>query len=97
VLASFVGVLIWNAITVVLVQRNGQTIGKKLLGIKVVRSDGSKASLGRIFWLRNVIFLIVGLVPLVGVVLVLLDLLMIFGEARQCLHDRIADTIVVRA
>jgi uncharacterized RDD family membrane protein YckC len=34
---------------------------------------------------------------LVGYVYPLIDTLMIFGESRQCLHDRIADTIVVKA
>src|SRR5688572_16538914 len=49
---TLVGAIGLIAITVVLVKRNGQTIGKKMTGIKVVRSDGSRASLGRIFWLR---------------------------------------------
>jgi uncharacterized RDD family membrane protein YckC len=84
-------------VTCVLVARNGQTIGKKLLGIKVVRSDGSKASLGRIFWLRNVVNAIPSMVPIVGLGYTLVDQLLIFGEPRQCLHDKIADTIVVRA
>jgi uncharacterized RDD family membrane protein YckC len=81
------------AYTIVLVARNGQTIGKKLLNIKVVRSDGSKASLGRIFWLRNVVNGLLGIIPFYGLV----DALFIFGEARQCVHDKIADTIVVVA
>jgi len=73
--------------------RNGQTIAKKIVGIKVVRSDGSPASLGRIFWLRNVVNGLLGIIPLYG----LIDILFIFGEQRQCLHDKIADTIVVKA
>ena len=76
---------------------NGQTIGKKLLSIKVVRSDGSRASLARIFWLRNIVNAIPGAIPLLGNLYVLADHLFIFGEKRQCLHDKIADTIVVRA
>ena len=88
-------------VTIVLVHRNAQTIGKKLVGIKVARKDGSRASLARIFWLRNVVNSIVGVVllvvPLVGGFYSLVDALIIFGEQRRCCHDYIADTIVIRA
>jgi uncharacterized RDD family membrane protein YckC len=87
------GLVAWAWMTVVFVSRNGQSIGKKIIGIKVVRSDGSKASLGRIFWLRNVVNGVLGFVPLYGLV----DVLLIFGEARQCVHDKLADTIVIKA
>jgi uncharacterized RDD family membrane protein YckC len=90
---SLLGAVAWVWLTILFVARNGQTIGKKLLGIKVVRSDGSKASLGRIFWLRNVVNSVLAFIPLYGIV----DLLLIFGEARQCVHDKIADTIVIKA
>jgi len=89
--------LVLIGITIVLVHRNGQTIGKKLVGIKVVRSDGSRASLGRIFWLRNFVNGLPSLVPILGFVYVLVDHLFIFGDKRQCLHDKIADSIVVTA
>jgi uncharacterized RDD family membrane protein YckC len=79
------------------VKRNGQTIAKKWLGIKVVRSDGSPASVGRIFWLRNVVNAIPGFIPLLGAVYSLVDHCLIFGERRRCLHDLIADTQVVMA
>jgi uncharacterized RDD family membrane protein YckC len=83
--------------TIHLVHKNGQTIGKKLLTIKVVRSDGSRASLARIFWLRNVVNALPGMIPVVGYIYNLVDHLWIFGEKRQCVHDKIADTIVVKA
>lgn len=89
--------LILIGITIYLVQKNGQTIGKKIVGIKVVRSDFSRASLGRIFWLRNVVNAIPGMIPYVGNVYALVDHLFIFGESRQCVHDKIADTVVVKA
>jgi uncharacterized RDD family membrane protein YckC len=92
-LIASVACLVWAVITYRLVRANGQTIAKKLLNIKVVRSDGSKAGVGRIFWLRNVVNSILGIIP----VYVLIDVLFIFGERRQCLHDKIADTIVVNA
>jgi uncharacterized RDD family membrane protein YckC len=86
------GMLIW--LNVLYVIQNGQSIAKKWLGIKVVRSDGSPASLGRIFWLRNVVNnLISGVFGLYFIV----DSLLIFSDSRQCVHDKIADTIVVVA
>jgi uncharacterized RDD family membrane protein YckC len=96
----YVGMLInlgLLALTIVLVYRNGQTIGKKLLGIKVARTDGSRASLARIFWLRNVLNSVITAVPFLGPFYTLVDICMIFGEQRRCCHDYIADTIVIRA
>jgi uncharacterized RDD family membrane protein YckC len=81
----------------VLAYRNGQSIGKKLLSIKDVRTDGSRASFARIFWLRNVLNSAITFVPLVGSLYGLIDVLFIFGSAKRCVHDYIADTIVVRA
>ena len=88
-----IGAVAWAWITLLLVARHGQTMGKRLLEIRVVRSDGSQASLGRIFWLRNVVNALLGIIPLYSVI----DVLLIFGARRQCIHDLIADTIVVRA
>jgi uncharacterized RDD family membrane protein YckC len=93
IVVMIAGFVAWCWLTILYVKRNGQSIAKKLLNIKVVRSDGSPASLGRIFWLRNVVNGLLGVIPLYGLV----DVLFIFGETRQCLHDKIADTIVVRA
>jgi uncharacterized RDD family membrane protein YckC len=92
-LLACIGLIAWIWLNVVFVHRNGQSIAKKLLGIKVVRSDGSRASLGRIFWLRNFVNSLLGIIPLYG----LIDALLIFGEPRQCVHDKIADTIVIKA
>lgn len=90
---GFVGFVAWGWLTYRGVKENGQTIAKKMLHIKVVRSDGSPASVGRIFWLRNIVNGALGIIPLYGII----ELLFIFGEAQQCLHDKIADTIVVKA
>jgi uncharacterized RDD family membrane protein YckC len=90
---TLVAAVIWCWLTLRYVIANGQSIAKKLLEIKVVRTDGSPASLGRIFWLRNVVNFILSLVPGYSIV----DALFIFGEQRQCLHDKLADTIVVKA
>src|SRR5918994_2097579 len=54
-LVAFVGFIVWGVITINYMKRNSQSIGKKVIGIKVVRSDGSPITLGRLIWLRNVL------------------------------------------
>jgi uncharacterized RDD family membrane protein YckC len=93
VIVALVGFVVWLAINIKYMRANGQSIGKKACGIKVVRSDGSRVSLSRLIWLRNVLNGVIGLIPLYG----LIDALFIFGEARRCLHDYLADTIVIKA
>ena len=93
VVVALVGLVIWAWFTLKFMARNSQSIAKKWLQIKVVRVDGSRVSLGRLIMLRNVVVWVLSMIPLFGVV----DALFIFGESRQCLHDRIADTIVIKA
>lgn len=81
----------------VMLHRSGQTIAKRWFGIRIVRKDGSRAGLGRIFALRMLVPGIISAIPLVGAVFTLVDALFIFADDRRTLHDRIADTIVVNA
>jgi uncharacterized RDD family membrane protein YckC len=94
---TILALIAWCIITAWLVATNGQSIGKRLVGIKVVRTDGSRASFARIFLLRNVVNGLPILLPYVGLLYQLIDPLLIYQESRQCLHDKIADTSVVRA
>jgi uncharacterized RDD family membrane protein YckC len=89
--------VVWLVVNLLFIKRKPQNSGKKIVGIKVVRSDGSKASLARIFWLRNIVNALPGAIPFVGNFYGLVDHLFIFGSKRQCVHDKIADTIVVKA
>lgn len=77
--------------------KSGQTLGKKVMKIRIVRSDGRRAELWRILLLRYFVPGLFGSIPFVGGVFSLIDPLFIFGEQRRCLHDLIADTIVVTA
>ncbi|MGH8588531.1 MAG: RDD family protein, partial [Gammaproteobacteria bacterium] len=74
----------------------GQSIGKRLLKIRIVRSTGERATLSRILFARYLPIQAMGIVPVIGMLYALIDILFIFGDSRQCLHDRIADTIVVK-
>ncbi len=84
-------------INMILLYRNGQTIGKRLLSIKIVRVDGSRAGLPRIIFLRGLIIGLLNNIPFIGNIIFLVDALLIFQKSRRCLHDFIADTIVIKA
>jgi uncharacterized RDD family membrane protein YckC len=81
----------------VLVYRYGQTFGKRVMGIRVVRTDGSRVTFARFIFLRWLPLAIVGVVPYIGGLIGLIDPLLIFRDSSQCLHDNIADTKVVTA
>ncbi len=93
-LAAIAGIFVYTA---VLVYRYGQTIGKRAMGIRVVRTDGSRVGFGRFIFLRWLPVTILSMIPLLGYVISLLDVLLIFRENRLCVHDNIADTKVVTA
>lgn len=78
-----------------LLGRSGQTLGKRMASVRIVRSDGSKPGFGRIFWLRTVLPTAIGFIPALGTIFGLVDVLAIFGQSRQCIHDTFADTVVV--
>jgi len=78
-----------------LLAKRGQTIGKALLKIRITRPDGARASLGRLLGLRYGIGYLFAIVPVAAQVWSLADALLIFRQSRRCLHDSIADTIVV--
>ncbi|MDH5673218.1 MAG: RDD family protein [Myxococcales bacterium] len=79
------------------VHTRGQSIGKRLMKMKVVRADGSRASTPRIIFARNGVPMLIGVVPILGGFFGLVDSLWIFGNETRCVHDLIADTIVVEA
>jgi uncharacterized RDD family membrane protein YckC len=93
-LLALTALLVVNA---VLVGRRGQTLAKYLLKIRVVRRDGSEAGFTRIFFARYLPVTVLGALPWIGVFVGLTDALMIFRDNRRCLHDEIADTVVVNA
>jgi uncharacterized RDD family membrane protein YckC len=76
----------WNMTAV-----EGQTIAKKLLGMKIVTRNGDAPGFVRGIALRWWLTGLLGIVPFFG----LLNALAIFGEQRRCLHDYIAGTYVI--
>ena len=71
---------------------DGQTLGKRLMGLRVVRDDGGKPSIREIA-LRTVLRLVDGL----GFYLVGLATMIASGERRQRIGDLVARTVVTAA
>ncbi len=86
-------VLIWN---LVWLNRYGQTIAKRILKIRVLRADGERVGMGRLLSLRVLPLWVLGFIPILGPLVSLVDACFILRDDRRCLHDLIADTIVVK-
>lgn len=68
----------------------GQTPGKMALRIKVIRTDSSSLTLGRAFYRETLGKFVSGIILGIGYLMVAFD------DKKQGLHDRMADTYVVR-
>jgi uncharacterized RDD family membrane protein YckC len=96
-LQMIVSFVLFAALQSYLLATQGQTIGKKLMGLRIVRSNGERATLGRLLGLRYFLGWVIAVIPIVGVIYALVDCLLIFRESHKCLHDNIADTLVIKA
>jgi uncharacterized RDD family membrane protein YckC len=78
-------------------KRDGQTLGKKMLGIKIVDLDDRTAEFSRVILLRYLPISCVSLIPVAGQILPIIDALFVFRSDRRCVHDLIAGTKVIKA
>lgn len=82
-----------------LIIRRGQSIGKLILGTRIVdQTTGLRPNAMNTFVLRSFIIGILYNLPFVGMFILLADLIMLLvSEQRVSLHDRLAKTYVVTA
>ncbi len=97
ILLGLLGLVALALVQLRLLARSGQTLGKRAVGIRIVRASGETASLGRLVGLRFLLPTGLQVIPLVGPVFWLVDSLFLFRDDRRCIHDHMADTIVVTA
>ena len=88
--------IIFMVINSYLLVTKGQTLGKWMLGIRIVdaASNGAATALN-LLGLRYVLVMLVQAIPMIGQLLGLIDALFIFRGDRRCVHDLIAGTKVV--
>lgn len=95
---TLIGLAVFAVINLRLLAQHGQTVGKRLVGVRIVDATAREiVPVWKSFGLRVVVIQGIASVPLVGGLFALVDVLFIFGERRRCLHDHLAGTIVVDA
>ncbi len=95
VLAMYAVISLLLIANVVLLTVRGQSFGKLLMGIQIVRSpDGTRAGFVKAVMLRWFLFAVLYSIQFIGTPLMIGNLLLIFRKDRRCLHDMVADTMV---
>lgn len=69
----------------------GQTLGKMIIGVKVVRTDGGTAGWGTVILRETIGKIVSGIVLLIGYIWAGFD------ERKQSWHDKMAGTIVIKS
>ena len=89
------GLLALGCYQLYLLTTQGQTIGKKMMNIRIVRyDDGNLPGFVKAVLMRSMVPGMIGqFIPFFG----LIDVLFIFGAEQRCVHDLIAGTKVVDA
>lgn len=101
----FLGVvasIILIIVNLVMVAKQGRTLGKRLVGIRIVLKDtlengGFVTNVLKRGFLSGLPYILLTLIhPVLGGLYIWADILFIFRENRRCVHDLIAGTIVVQ-
>lgn len=91
------GIMLVFAAQLWLLSTVGQTIGKRLLGIRIVNyKDGSVGGFYTNVFLRVGVVTLLACIPKTYGLLSIIDSLFIFREDHRCLHDHIAGTKVMK-
>lgn len=81
-----------------LLHKDGQTIGKRMMGIKIVLTkDLSNRGFVVNVLMRGLVPWVITMIPGLGILFAIADPAFIFRDDRLCLHDRIAGTCVIKA
>ncbi len=81
-----------------LLSTRGQTLGKATARTRIVSATTNDlVPVGPLIAHRWFAFLLIALIPFVGTLILLVDIMMIFQPSRRCLHDEFAGTKVINA
>lgn len=92
---TVLGMIVYFAINYRSLIANGQTIGKKVLDIKIVDLNGNVPTFQWQLIVRYVVVAFPSQIPVVGPLFGLIDALFIFSKEKRCIHDLVAKTRVI--
>ena len=93
---SLVGVALFLLIHGKFLVRDGQTLGKKALNIKIVTVAGQHADVTTLAKRYGFSWLI-PLIPVIGPIINMVNILFIFTKSKRCLHDHVGGTKVINS
>ncbi|MEE4593945.1 RDD family protein [Streptomyces sp. DSM 41524] len=96
---TLVYVLVYFLYEGLMLTRDGQTVGKKAMKIRVAMLENGRPPVGQAGWLRAGVYALPEIVPCCGFLFWLINVLWCTWDRpyRQCLHDKAAKTLVVSA
>jgi len=94
VIIAILGLIIFVLLNKKSLLRNGQTLGKEVLKIKITDLEYSLPSKNNMVKRYLVLFL-PSYIPFIGTWLSVINCLFIFREDKRCIHDIVGKTIVV--
>lgn len=97
ILGFFIGLATFMAINAWGIYARGQTVGKMIVGVRVVTRDGRQLNGNTYVFLRLLPVWIITQIPIVGGIFSIVDALLIFRDERNCLHDDFAGSRVINA
>ncbi|MCE3251871.1 MAG: hypothetical protein K0Q67_881 [Cellvibrio sp.] len=93
---AVLGIIVFFAINYRYLIANGQTVGKKVLEIKIVDLNGNVPVFQPQLVIRYAVYMLPGQIPVVGQIFSIINILFIFGKEKRCIHDLVAKTKVVK-
>jgi uncharacterized RDD family membrane protein YckC len=97
IVVAALGFLAVFGFNVHLLASSGQSIGKRFIGTRIVTKEGGRVPVALTLLLRTFAPMAVGFIPFAGNVFGILDGAWVLGPQRRCLHDLMANTLVVEA
>ena len=107
--STLFGLILFLIIQGYLLYKRGQTVGKLIVKIKIVDKMGKIPNFGRSYVLRYLVFQLISSISTLGTLIkgaeilsivipliILADILVIFGPDHRCLHDYLAGTYVIK-